>query len=204
MKIITHDLNHTAHTINRVLGIYNFGPTPKLVSHVVHVFQREVEKRLTIFRRALYTSEKDPWPMISWVFGTISTILIYDGIDTYDKKWLTASEILSITASTHCSNKVCPLLLELTLCFLRFVCTTFMQWCNNFTSFLKNIQSCCFVDPSFSGQCNELIRSTWPRSKTHGPLPQLQQPPAAAVRRYSTVRNGGDDNTAAATTRWAF
>ena len=90
-------------TVFRVLGIYNFEPTPKLVSHVVHVFQREVvEKRLTIFRRALYTSEKDPWPMISWVFGTISTILIYDGIDTfYDKKWLTASEILSISQLVH-------------------------------------------------------------------------------------------------------
>ena len=53
-------------TMFRLLEIYNFEPTPKLVSHVVHVFQREVvEKRLTIFRRALYTSEKDPWPMIS-------------------------------------------------------------------------------------------------------------------------------------------
>ena len=70
--------------------------------------------------------------MISWVFGTISTILIYDGINTFDKKWLTASEILSITASTHCRNNVCPLLLELTLCFLRFVCTTFMQWLHEF------------------------------------------------------------------------
>ena len=67
-----------------------------------------------------------------------------------------------------------------------------MQWCNNFTSFFKNIQSCCFVDPSFSGQCNELIRSTWPRSKTHGPLRllQLQQPPAAAGRRYSAAAGG--------------
>jgi hypothetical protein len=127
-------------------------------------------------------------------------------IDLWQEVTHSLRNLIYITASTNCSNKVCPLLLELTLCFLRFVCTTFMQWCNNFTSFLKNIQSCCFVDPSFSGQCNELIRSTWPRSKTHGPLRllQLQQPPAAAVRRYSTVRNGGDDNTAAATTRWAF
>ena len=124
-------------------------------------------------------------------------------IDLWQEVTHSLRNLIYITASTHCSNKVCPLLLELTLCFLRFVCTTFMQWCNNFTSFLKNIQSCCFVDPSFSGQCNELIRSTWPRSKTHGPL-RLQQTPAAAVRPYSTVRNGGDDNTAAATTRWAF
>ena len=116
--------------------------------------------------------------------------------------------LIYITASTHCSNKVCPLLLELTLCFLE-ICLHHFYANDAITSrvFLKNIQSCCFVDPSFSGQCNELIRSTWPRSKTvHGPLRllQLQQPPAAAVRRYSTVRNGGDDNTAAAPTRWAF
>ena len=102
-NILLHTQCIICATVFRVLGIYNFEPTPKLVSHVVHVFQREVvEKKAYYFQTcSVYKWERPMANNLLSIWNNIHHTDLWWNRYFYDKKWLTASEILSISQLVH-------------------------------------------------------------------------------------------------------